>query len=213
MYALHGLNQDETYLIGDGNSGFRIMLGNMMNQGMAKDMIVVFPYIFASKTMDQASGFDDVSFAAYDNFINELTNDLMPYIKKTYSVAEGRNNTAIIGFSMGGRESLYIGYKLQNQIGYVGAIAPAPGLTPAQDWASNHKGMISESEFKFAQDPNVLMICCGTADSVVGSFPKSYHDILTRNGENHYWWEIQGSDHGDPAVTNGLYNFCKAIFK
>ncbi len=213
MYALHGLNQDETYLIGDGNSGFRIMLGNMIDQGMAEEMIVVFPYIFASKTMDQASGFDDVSFAAYDNFINELTNDLMPYIKRTYSVAEGRENTAITGFSMGGRESLYIGYKLQNQIGYVGAIAPAPGLTPAQDWASSHKGMISESEFKFAQDPYVLMICCGTADSVVGTFPKSYHDILTRNGESHYWWEIQGSDHGDPAVTNGLYNFCKAIFK
>ena len=213
MYALHGLNQDETFLIGDGNSGFRIMLGNMIQQGLAKDMIVVFPYIFASKTMDTCTGFDQQSFAAYDNFINELTNDLMPYIKRTYSVAEGRENTAIIGFSMGGRESLYIGYKLQNQIGYVGAIAPAPGLTPGNDFSGSHQGMISESEFKFAQDPKVLMICCGTADSVVGTFPKSYHEILTRNGESHYWWEIQGSDHGDPAITNGLYNFCKAIFK
>lgn len=79
MYVLHGLNQDETYLIGDGSSGFRIMLGNMINQGLAEEMIVVFPYIFASKTMDQCTGFDEQSFATYDNFVNVLVKDFPPH--------------------------------------------------------------------------------------------------------------------------------------
>ena len=180
---------------------------------MAKDMIVVFPYIFASKTMDSCTGFDEQSFAAYDNFVNVLVKDLMPWMKQNYSVAEGRNNTAITGFSMGGRESLAIGINHSDKFGYVGAIAPAPGLTPAQDFAGSHSGMFQESQLRFAQNPNVLMICCGTADSVVGSNPENYHNIFTRNGVNHYWWTIPGSDHGDPAVTSGLYNFCKAAFK
>ena len=57
------------------------------------------------------------------------------------------------------------------------------------------------------------MICSGDKDSVVGKFPLSYHNILNANGVNHIWWEIPGSDHGDPAISSGLYNFCKSIFK
>ena len=212
LYIMHGFYDNEDWMTRS-VVNLSTIYGNLLASGEAEEMIIVLPYIFCDKDMPYCTGMDIANCLAYDNFINDLTTDLMPFIESEFSVAKGRENTAITGFSMGGRESLYIGYKLQNQIGYVGAIAPAPGLTPGNDFSGAHQGMISESEFKFAQDPKVLMICCGTSDSVVGTFPKTYHDILTRNGENHYWWEIQGSDHGDPAITNGLYNFCKAIFK
>ena len=38
-----------------------------------------------------------------------MIDNLMPYMAANYSIATGRENTAIVGFSMGGRESLYIG--------------------------------------------------------------------------------------------------------
>ena len=75
-------------------------------------MIAVFPYIYASEKQDSCSGMNEENNAAYDNFINELTNDLMPYIESHYSVKTGKDNTAIMGFSMGGRESLYISMKV-----------------------------------------------------------------------------------------------------
>lgn len=78
--------------------------------------------------------------APYDNFINDLANDLMPFIEENYSVLTGRENQAIAGFSMGGREALYIGFTRPDLFGYVLAIAPAPGLTPGTDWAMTHPG-------------------------------------------------------------------------
>lgn len=214
LYVLHGIFGNETTMIGDGNSGLRITVGNMMAEGLAEDIILVFPYMFASKTMDACSGFDAKSVEAYDNFINDLVTDLMPFMADTYSVAEGRENTAIIGFSMGGRESLAIGFARPDLFGYVGAIAPAPGLTPGKDWAMTHPGQYAEAELVFeAESPELLMICSGDKDGTVGQFPKSYHNILMKNEVNHIWWEIPGSDHGDPAITSGIYNFCKAIFK
>jgi len=181
---------------------------------LAEDMILVFPYMYASKTQDACTAIDTKNVEAYDNFINDLVTDLMPWMADTYSVAEGRENTAVIGFSMGGRESLAIGFARPDLFGYVGAIAPAPGLTPGRDWAMAHPGQYAEDELVFEEDsPEILMICCGDKDGTVGQFPKSYHNILMKNEVNHIWWEIPGSDHGDPAITSGIYNFCKAIFK
>lgn len=54
----------------------------------------------------------------------------MPYIESHYSVKTGKDNTAIMGFSMGGRESLYISMKRPDLFGYVGAVCPAPGVSP-----------------------------------------------------------------------------------
>ncbi|MBQ9767764.1 MAG: esterase family protein [Lachnospiraceae bacterium] len=214
MYVLHGIFGNETSMIGDGKSGLRITLGNLMANDIAEDMIVVFPYMYASKTQDVCTAIDAANIAAYDNFINDLTADLMPFMKDNYSVAEGRENTAIIGFSMGGRESLAIGFARPDLFGYVGAIAPAPGLTPGKDWATTHPGQYAEEELVFAEEsPYILLICSGDKDSVVGTFPLSYHNILTTNEVNHIWWEIPGSDHGDPAITSGIYNFSKSIFK
>ena len=169
--------------------------------------------MYSSATQASFTGIDHENMAAYDNFVNDLTNDLMPYMEANYSVATGRENTAVIGFSMGGRESLCIGFSRPDLFGYVGAIAPAPGLTPGKDMFLDHIGTFKEEELVFEDvSPEVLMICSGDKDSVVGQFPKSYHTILTNNGVNHIWWEIPGSNHGEPAISSGLFNFLKAIF-
>ena len=78
----------------------------------------------------------------------------------------------------------------------------------------SHNGQMEESEMKFedgAVVPNVFIICCGTRDSVVGTYPKSYHEILTTNGSDHIWYEITGADHDNNAIKSGLYNLFKQI--
>lgn len=209
LYVLHGIfgTQDDM----NNNS---ITIQNMMTEGIAKEMIVVYPYMYASKTQEKCTAIDKENVAAYDNFINDLVTDLMPFIKENYSIAEGKENTAIAGFSMGGRETLAIGLKRPDLFGYVGAIAPAPGLVPGKDWAMTHEGQFAEDELVFHDEkPIFLLVCCGDKDGTVGQFPKSYHDIFERNGVEHMWWEIPGSDHGDPAISSGIYNFCKYIFQ
>ncbi len=209
LYVLHGIFGSQNDM--NNNS---VTIQNMMTKGIAKDMIVVYPYMYASKTQDTCTAIDKENVAAYDNFVNDLVTDLMPFMKENYSIAEGRENTAIAGFSMGGRESLAIGLQRPDLFGYVGAIAPAPGLVPGRDWAMAHEGQFTEEELVFDNEkPILLMICCGDKDGTVGQFPKSYHNIFEKNKVEHVWWEIPGSDHGDPAISSGIYNFCRYIFQ
>ncbi len=179
LYAMHGYWQNEDTLIDENDESMRLrqIIGNAIASGEAEDMIVVFPYIYASDTQDSCTAMDDANNAAYDNFINELTSDLMPYIESHYSVKTGKENTALTGFSMGGREALYIATKRPDLFGYVGSICPAPGVSP---------GLVSENDFKFtSESPYLLMLTAGSNDTVVYSSPEGYHNILTSNGVSH----------------------------
>lgn len=216
LYLLHGIFGDEYSFTNDSNIKLVEIMGNLAADGLAKEMIVVLPNMYAATDPEQKPAFNVESVAPYDNFINDLVNDLMPYIAENYSVLSGRENTAIAGFSMGGRETLFIGLSRPDLFAYVGAIAPAPGLTPGKDWAMNHPGQLSEEELTFEGkdfEPAVLMVCCGTKDSVVGKFPESYHNIFEKNQVSHVWYEVPGADHDAQAIKSGLNNYVRAIFK
>lgn len=209
-YFQHGIFGDEYGLINDANNRIREIFGNLAADGLTRECIVVFTNMYATGDPALKPGFNAEQIAPYDNFINDLINDLMPFMEKNYSILTGRENTGLIGFSMGGRESLYTGLVRPDLFAHTCGISPAPGLTPGRDWAMTHVGQLSEAELVFPSDkpaPELYMICCGTADSVVGSFPKSYHDILTENGTGHIWYEIPGADHDNRAIRSGIYNF------
>ncbi len=201
LYVLHGYweNQDRMILTGNGTMSTREIIGNAIAEGAAEDMIVVFPYIYSSATQENCSAMDDANNAAYDNFINDLTKDLMPHIESTYSVKTGRENTAITGFSMGGRESLLIGMQRSDLFGYIGAICPAPGVTGSFKWDSN--------------EPYLLFITAGSNDTVVYSNPETYHNNFTQNNVPHIWHYVNGGYHGDNSIHAHLYNFVRAVFK
>ncbi|MCM1119122.1 MAG: family 43 glycosylhydrolase [bacterium] len=210
LYFQHGIFGDEYSLINDANNAIAEILGNLSAEGLAREVIVVFPDMYATSDPELKPGFTDEAVAPYDNFINELADDLIPYMESHYPVLAGRENRGILGFSMGGRETLYIGLKRPELFGYIGAISPAPGLTPAKDWAMTHPGQMEEEELRFAEGaelPELLMVCCGTKDSVVGQFPESYHKILEQNGVEHLWYEVPGADHDSQAIRSGLYNY------
>lgn len=214
VYLLHGIFGNE-YSMLDGNYLAEIS-GNLAAEGKAKEMIIVLPDMFAKTDKNQQPTLTQEGMLIYDNFINDLVNDLMPFIQDNYSVLTGRENQAIAGFSMGGREALYIGFTRPDLFGYILAVSPAPGLTPGKDWALDHPGQMQEDELKIKnsdETPYLIMLCCGTNDRVVTTFPKSYHDIMERNGVNHIWYEISGADHDNRAIRSGLYNFFSSIFK
>ena len=210
LYFLHGIFGDENSMLSDPNNRIIELVGNLREDGFISDIIVVFPNMYASSDPDLKPGFTQESIAPYDNFINDLVNDLIPYVEANYSVMTDREHRGLIGFSMGGRESLFIGTTRSDLFSCIGAIAPAPGVTPGRDWAMEHPGQMKEEEFVIRQEdfpPEFLMICCGTKDSVVGQFPASYHEILTRNEVEHIWYEVPEADHDSNAIRSGLYNY------
>ncbi|MGB4092109.1 MAG: family 43 glycosylhydrolase, partial [Ruminococcus flavefaciens] len=186
LYVMHGYweNQDRMIIKGNGVMATRQIIGNAIASGEAEDMIVVFPYIYSSATQENCSAMDEPNNQAYDNFINDLTKDLMPYIEKTYSVKTGRENTAITGFSMGGRESLLIGTKRPDLFSYIGAICPAPGAS---------------TDFRLGteNDPNLIFLTAGDNDKTVYTVPSGYHNDMEKNNIPHIWHYVKGGYHGD----------------
>ena len=125
----------------------------------------------------------------------------MPLIEKEYSVATGRENTAITGFSMGGRESLMIGMKHPDLFGYVGAICAAPGATGAFQFASEEAA------------PSLILLTAGSNDQTVYNTPEGYHNNFTKNNVPHIWHYVNGGYHGDNCIRAHIYNFVRFIFK
>lgn len=214
LYLLHGIFGDEYSFSGDKDNKIREIVGNMSADGLIAETIVVCPNMYATSDPEQKPGFNSASVLPYDNFINDLINDLMPHIEKEYQVLTGRENTYLAGFSMGGRETIFITLKRPELFGYVCAISAAPGIVPTKDKFMSHDGQIAENEMKFedgAVTPEVFIVCCGTRDSVVGTYPKQYHELLEANGADHIWYEITGADHDNNAIKSGLFNLLKQI--
>ena len=214
LYMLHGIFGDEYSFSRDEGNKIKEIVGNMAADGLIEETIVVCPNMFAATDPAQQPGFTSEACLPYDNFINDLVNDLMPFIEKEYSVLTGRENTYLGGFSMGGRETIYITLQRPELFGYVCAISAAPGVVPTEDKFMKHDGQITEEEMHFADGaitPDIFIICCGSKDSVVGTYPKSYHEILEKNGTGHIWYEINGADHDNNAINSGVYNLFKQI--
>lgn len=214
FYVLHGIFGDENSFAFDSGNRIKEIVTNMARDGRIPSPIIVFPNMYATSDPEQRPGFDAEACEPYDNFVNDLVNDLMPYMEQNYSILTDRENTWLAGFSMGGRETLYITLCHPEKFGYVCAVSPAPGLVPGKDMFMTHPGTLTEDEVRFdgsAILPNVLMVCCGTRDSVVGRFPLSYHELFDANGVDHIWYEITGADHDNNAIKSGIYNLMKKI--
>jgi len=211
LYILHGYYDNEDWMARE-IVHIPEMLTNLEADGEAEEMIVVLPYIYCSTDMPYCTGMDLQNSLNYDNFINDMTADLMPFIENNFSVAKGRENTAVTGFSMGGRESLFIGFSHPELFGYIGAVCPAPGLTPVEN-SPAHPGQMEEADMKFSENqPYVLMISSADNDGVVGAFPSTYHNVLDKNDTEHIWHTMSSTGHDHSSVTPHLYNFFRIIF-
>lgn len=213
MYLLHGLGQDDTDWL---NANAPVIIGNMIHEGTAKEMILVLPNCRARE--NDAAGPSDVfalsNYQAFDNFINDLRDNVMPFVKENFSILEGRENTAIGGFSMGGRTALYIGMNMQESFGYIGGGCPAPGLFAYTANNVTEPGLFTLETFNLKSEyaeNTLVMIVAGKTDNMVGNYPESYHNALESNNCRHIWYKHSGG-HDLNVMNNFLYNFATRAF-
>lgn len=214
VYMQHGIFGNETTMYGE---KVQNVFWNAMANGDAEEMIAVFPNACANATggsVGEKGGFNTEHYSAYNNFLNDLEKCLMPYINEHYSTLTGRENTAICGFSMGGRVTLHIGFTLQDTFRYIGAFCPAPGIFTHNDHDVNETGLFTPETFTLQDqymNDTLVMIVKGTTDGTVKQFPKDYHDALTANNVPHIYFELPGG-HDGSVYKPGLYNFLRRIF-
>ena len=213
FYVNHGYGGDENSMVN--GMGVREIATNLIKSGEAEPMIIVFTNQYTDPAHEKQTGDGQADVPGYDNFVEDLPDSLMPYIESHYPVKTGREYTAVAGFSMGGRESLYIGMKCCDKIGYIGAGAPAPGIFPTRDQFMNHPGVMSKDDMRIdpPYSPYVLMIAGGTSDGMVNDYPKQYSDLFTQHGTDNIFISVPGGGHDSSTVIPLMYNFIRCLFK
>ena len=216
LYVNHGIFGNENDMLGD-DMAIQTMSANLYSKNLAEKMIIVTPNMWTHKTMETAPDgvINDEVEEAYDAFLDDIVHSLIPYMEQNFDIKTGRENTAISGFSMGGRESLYIGISRPDIFGYIGAACPAPGVVPGYDFMY-HKGSMSEEDFRIKDldnYPYIIFITGGDNDLAVGTFPKQYSDLLTKNGCDNVFQLVPGGDHSGYSGRSHFYNFLRYVFR
>lgn len=205
LYLLHGYGgSQKTWR----NKRAHIIVQNLMYFEDVPEMIVVCPdcVVGYEGKSDDLKFYDCIEY--FDRTEKEVVDNLMPYIEANYNVLTGRENTAIAGNSMGGRNALAIGFKHQDKFGYVGAFSSVSPI-PMENYrvpALLDELKIDSSQFEF------LMLSVGKSDNVCGNVTYRLHDYLTQREIEHVFYDVEG-EHENRVWQNSLYNFCRNIFR
>lgn len=209
LYLLHGLDgSHRTWR----NKSADIILQNLYYFEDVPEMIVVCPNSAVNEEEDTEDLDITEKIKAYDLTGKDLVENLMPYINSHYPVKTGRENTAIAGNSMGGRNTLYTAFTYPELFGYVGAFSSANVLDDGQYQGIMHPLLEDLALPSGIEDFQLIMLCVGRSDDVCGSVTYRLHDIMTDNKIDHIFYDTEGG-HQNTVWQNALYNFAKKLFR
>ena len=203
---LHGYGQDENTW-GLSNKGRGGKIKGYMDKGMKDGTVEKFILVCATGVTDR-KGNDFTN--SFNKFGDELRKDLIPYLRNTYNIAEGRDNVALAGLSMGGGQTFNYGIGecldlISNFAGFSGAL-----FSTADEFTAG-------VEAKFDADlkiHNLYMICGDADDLVYGSFP-GYVEAMKKwdRVENFESYVFPGGTHDFPVWYYGFNDFIHMVFK
>jgi len=104
LYLLGGSGELPSNWVYDGRVNF--IMDNLLAEGKAKPMIIAIPN-------NQVIHRNNPKHAelTFDIFEKELRNQVIPLVDKSYSTIKSPHRRAISGLSMGGRHSMFVGFR------------------------------------------------------------------------------------------------------
>lgn len=202
LYLLHGIGGDEKEWFNHGVP--QIVFDNLYAEGKMKPMIVVMPNGRAMKD-DRATGniMAPDKVQAFATFEQDLLNDLIPFVEKTYPVKEEREHRAIAGLSMGGGQSLNFGLGNLDKFAWVGGFSSAPNTKKPDE-------LVSDPE-KARKKLKLLYISCGDQDGLL-HVSKRTSEYLKANEVPHIYRVIPNGYHDFKVWKDDLYHYVQLIF-
>src|SRR5262245_9817753 len=217
FYLLHGAGDSDEAWTSVGRAG--IILDNLIASKKAQPMIVVMP---AGHTNGPTPGIGGpapaltVAPGQPDEFVQDFTMAIRPYIEKHYRVRTGRENRAIAGLSMGGSQTLNIAMGDLADYAYVGvfssgvlgggggrggrgaapaanpaaaAATPAPPPPFGEAWEKRNLAMLDNAGAK--KGLKVFWFSTGKDDSLIET-TRSTVELLKRHGFTPQFTESAG---------------------
>jgi enterochelin esterase-like enzyme len=153
LYLLHGLGQTASSWSLEGRAN--VILDNLISEGKARPMVIVMPFGYGDMSVLP----DNWDAKIADNnlqFGRVLTEEVIPAVESGYHVERGRMGRAIAGLSMGGLQSLEIGFNNPQLFAYIGGFSASA--------AEYHDTPFTAALTPKAADLRLIWIGCGTQE-------------------------------------------------
>lgn len=206
MYLLHGSNDTPAGWTTAGS--INMILDNLVAEKKAVPMIIVMPFGHALP-FGRGGGGRGATEAVSNTVLYEkyLLTDVVPMIEAKYRVSAGRENRAIAGQSMGGEQSLAIGFAHMEMFSAIGALSPSMPRELAERWApalADSKGTNEKM--------NVLWIGCGRQDPSHLSASRKVADTLKEHNIKYIYTETEGA-HNYAIWQLHMIEFAPLLFR
>jgi enterochelin esterase-like enzyme len=200
FYLLHGAGNIDSSWILTGRANY--IMDNLIAEGKAKPMILVMPYGYNTPGVGTgmivaptggagargagapAPGATPAPAAASSQpptpFIRDFLEDLMPYVEKNLRTLNTADNRAIGGLSMGGGQTVAIGFTHPDMFHYMVIMSGASGPNPDQTYPEFFKDAAATNK-----KIKLLWMGVGKDDPLVGTAAKALDSALTAKGIKH----------------------------
>ncbi len=208
VYIQHGGGEDETGWANQGKTD--IILDNLIAEGKAKPMLVVI----ANGNVSAGGG--GYSSEAMASFKTEMTENIVPFIDKSFRTLANPKNRAMCGLSMGGGQSFYVGLQSLDVFGSVGIFSSGifGGIrNPSGSTFDAEKeipGLLSKSA-EFNKKLDLFYISCGEQDMRIEHTKKAV-ETMKKSGLEVEFNSFPG-DHEWQVWRKSLHDFASRVFK
>jgi len=194
VYLLHGVGDTETGWVLTGRANQ--ILDNLIADRRARPMVVVMPLGHPRQSVGIAAlntrPADPMGALGPDmraaEFGNDLMQDLMPRVEKSFRVSSRADDRAIVGLSMGGAQTLRIGLANLDKFHWVVGLSSAlVGDSVAAPFAN----MLSDSA-KVNRALKLLYLTIGKDDGLARG-NRAFDAALTSAGIRHIYREGEGA--------------------
>ncbi len=197
LYLLHGIGGDETEWARYAQP--EILLDNLIADGKAAPMIIVMPNGRAQKD-DRPTGDIFKHIPAFLVFERDLLDDIIPAIESRYSVWKDREHRALAGLSMGGGQTMNIGFAHLDRFAWLGAFSSGPNARSSEDLLPDPAA---------AQSLKLLWLSCGNRDGLI-HVSQDLHAYMKSRNVPHVW-HVTGHAHDAPEWKQALYWFVQQL--
>jgi enterochelin esterase family protein len=210
FYLLHGAGDCDDSWTSVGRAEF--ILDNLIAAGKAKPMVVVMPAGHTGAFRFGGPG------PNVDEFTQDFTNDIMPFVEKNYRVYHDRKHRAIAGLSMGGMQTLNVGIANLDKFAYLGVFSSGvfglggrgPAANPnAPTWEEQNLANLDNAGLK--KGLKLVWFATGKDDFLLQTSQASV-EMLKKHGFNVVFNETTGA-HTWLNWRNYLGEFAPQLFQ
>jgi enterochelin esterase-like enzyme len=193
FYLIHGGGDSDMAWPNVGRAGF--IMDNLLSEGKCKEMIVVMP----------DGGMDSKLF------VDDLGNNIMPYIESNYNVYTDADHRAIAGLSMGGLETLDAFMEYPDKFAYINVMSSG--------WFANNEEMFKAGDERLGEIAPVLnktvkylIFTQGGPEDIAYNNGNAMLKVFDKHQIKYDFSEMPGG-HSWYVWRYDLYNFAQKLFK